>query len=177
MSEQTKSLHQDFETEAREAGEDVQSQIDVFRGFETQRQRIDDLETRIHKGRERAVKLGENLTKCRERVLWVEKKDNEETEKTGRFYKALWSTLISLFLLLVIIKVIYVVKARSHTTTAKRSLEGLGKMNLSELSMPDTVREILESVQNNRHKARASDVAMEIPDEKEDERLRLFDEL
>ena len=175
----TRDLHHDFLEESHELQDDIEGQIAGFANFEQQKQRVDELEQRILKGRERAERLDERLSKCRERVTLVEKKDAEEAEKAGRFYKMLWATLGTIVAVLFSILIVHHVRSPGH------SKQGLGEsvphgLNRSAPSVPTPVREILQDAQGQGARTQSQGVAFPEPERRrrgDDERLRIFDEL
>lgn len=179
LSTLTRDLHHDFIEESHELTDDIEGQIDTFGDFEGQKQKVDDLEKRIQKGRERAQGLDKRLARCRERVTWVEKKDAEEADKAGRFYKMLWSALGILVAILLTILIVHHLKAPLRTvgSTIERPSH---TMNLSHVSMPPPVKEMLESVKEEKTRSymkQTSPAYQKAKLEEEDERLRVFNEL
>ncbi|KAF2100135.1 hypothetical protein NA57DRAFT_37635, partial [Rhizodiscina lignyota] len=179
LSTLTRELHKDFVDESNELQEDIEGQIEAFGNFEQQKEKVDDLEQRIQKGRERAEKMSERLSKCRDRVALVERLDAEEAEKTSRFYRILWSTLGTFIALIFTIMIVHHVKSPARTVggTAERVSR---TVNLSEVSIPPPVREILERVKEEKSKSHAGSTPYDEPGrrlEESPERLKIFDEL
>lgn len=176
LSDLTKDLHHDFEEEAKENTNDIQAQIDALANFSAQQKKVTELEERIQRGRERAVQLDDRLANCKERVAWIDKRDREETEKTGRFYKMMWTILASAVALLVVVKIVYVSKVRDITPSI--SLEEVHRMvNFSDMAIPEPVREMLEGLKEGKSKVQLSKSDEPMPVEVENDRLRAFDDL
>ena len=86
LSASTKELHESFQNDADEFQGEVEGQIDVFNGFEIQRQQIEKLEARIRAGREKADALNARLEEARRHVEARERIDGEWEAKMSRMF-------------------------------------------------------------------------------------------
>lgn len=68
LSDLTKELHSNFETDARELTDDVQGQFENSDNFDTQQKQVAALEERIRAGKEKADALTARLAEAKERV-------------------------------------------------------------------------------------------------------------
>ena len=86
LSALTKELHESFQNDADEFQGEVEGQIDVFNGFEVQRQQIEKLEARIKAGREKADALNARLEEARRHVEARERIEGEWEAKMSRMF-------------------------------------------------------------------------------------------
>lgn len=86
LSSLTKQLHHDFDEQADELKEDLQDQINSFGGFNVQKERIDGLDGRVKKSREKADKLSSRLQAAQERIRVLEVREGEWQATVNRKY-------------------------------------------------------------------------------------------
>jgi hypothetical protein len=82
LSDLTKELHENFQSDTVETVEEIQGPFDNFNNFDTQEQQIAELEERIQVGREKAERLTARLRKAQEHVEARSKTEAEGEAKT-----------------------------------------------------------------------------------------------
>ncbi|KLU84101.1 hypothetical protein MAPG_03146 [Magnaporthiopsis poae ATCC 64411] len=86
---------------------DVGAQIDGLGTFDSQRRRIESLQSRIHDGRERIQQLSGRVDAVHERIEGWERADREWQERTRRRLKTVW--VVTLVLVLVVLVFLLVI--------------------------------------------------------------------
>lgn len=84
LSNLTKELHENFQTDTTELIEEVQNQFDSFDNFETSEAQVKGLEERIKSGKEKADILTARLDEARKRVDTRVKVEAEWEARTTR---------------------------------------------------------------------------------------------
>ena len=95
-----------FSRETDELLADVGAQIDGLGTFDSQRRRIESLQSRIHDGRERIQQLSGRVDAVHERIEGWERADREWQERTRRRLKTVWvvtSVLVLVFLVFLLV--------------------------------------------------------------------------
>lgn len=87
MSQDTK---ESFTSEVAALVSDIQSQLAVYDQSEEQKQRILDLQARIHAGCDKVETLSKRVDTVRERIEDWERADKEWQERTRKRLKVLW---------------------------------------------------------------------------------------
>ncbi|KAI8720969.1 hypothetical protein NCS52_00543100 [Fusarium sp. LHS14.1] len=82
LAEESQSIHNNFEKDAREIENDITAQIASFGQFEEHQNNIESLQARIQDGRSRIRSLSERVDIVRERVERWERLDKESQDKT-----------------------------------------------------------------------------------------------
>jgi hypothetical protein len=175
LASMTKQLNEDFKTESEEVLNDVEIQIEGFKGFEDQQKRIEELQERVMAGRERIKTLGDRVDVVRERVEGWEKAEGEWQEKTRKRLRILW-------ILMAVVAAVLVALMGFRYTPARTQVDMLKGVNTSSLEeiMPDLERIRNQSVSWKKTPMDAFEKMLEKDEAEkleEDPRLQLFDEL
>lgn len=172
-----RQVTEDFDAETKYVVNEVETQVDPYRGFEEQDDKIEALEERIKRGRERVKELGDRLAVVRTRVDGWEKSEGEWKEKTKSRLRMLWlgmGLLLLAFLVLVMLP---------HMSLGTGIMQGLNGTNISanipslesmEWRAEEEVAKLTEAASKGIEDLR--DAHKNQPTG-EDPRLRLFDEL
>ncbi|EJT73333.1 hypothetical protein GGTG_10177 [Gaeumannomyces tritici R3-111a-1] len=91
-----------FSRETDELVADVSGQIDGLGTFDSQRRRIESLQSRIHDGRERIQQLSGRVDAVHDRIEGWERADREWQERTRRRLKTIWVVTSVLVLVLLV---------------------------------------------------------------------------
>lgn len=83
LSTVSNKLHHNFRDEVRQLEVDVRGQVDSFRGFNGQQERIEELDGRIKAGQDRVKGLSERLEECRKQAEAWEKREREWQARTS----------------------------------------------------------------------------------------------
>lgn len=176
-----RKLNEDFDVETKEVIDEVETQMDSFKGFQEQDDKIEQLEGRIKSGRERVKELGDRLEVVRARVEGWEIHEGEWKEKTKTRLRMLWlgiGLLVLAFVTLIMLP---------HISGTKAGMELMSGVNSSNLSAKIPSLESLEDRAEedvSKLATAASKVVEELRNAHtqtipvdDDPRLRLFDEL
>lgn len=175
LSSLTKQLRHDFDDSAGNLKDDVQEQINGFGGFNVQKERIDGLEGRVERSREKADKLSERLRAAQERIGLLESREGEWQTTVNRRFTIFWSVLGAVAALIIAASIF-----NATNSAAGQAAMNATKTNTSSIgpssAIPLSVRAILESEKQfeTHSKTLPTFAASEL---EEDPRLRIFDEL
>ena len=101
----SQSMNDEFAQESQEVVRDVQTQLDAFKQFNDQQDRIQTLQDRIDSGRKTIQGLSERVDLVLDRIDSWERADREWQERTRKRLKIIWlitSGIIFLMILLFI---------------------------------------------------------------------------
>ncbi|KAI1178759.1 hypothetical protein F4777DRAFT_536662 [Nemania sp. FL0916] len=163
--------NKDFTRESHVLVNEIESQLGVYDQSTDQKERIQDLQARIHAVRTTVQGLSQRVDTVRERVEDWEKADKEWQERTRRRLKAIW---IFIFVIAFIVIFLFI-GAQYAPSVDVNQLTGLPSETLGKPTMMENL------VQNGSKSAAA--MADEIREElarrrgHEREALRVFDEL
>lgn len=175
LSSLTKQLRHDFDDRAEDLKDDMQEQINGFGGFNVQKDRIDGLESRVKKSREKADMLSDRLRAAQERIQVLEVREGEWQAMVNRRFTIFWTILGSIVALIIAISIFNLT-----SSAAGQSALDAARLNSSGITpssgIPLSVKAILESDKQASSTSRPilTSTAVEM---EEDPRLRIFDEL
>ncbi|RDW88171.1 hypothetical protein BP6252_00203 [Coleophoma cylindrospora] len=173
LATMTRKLDAEFKTESTEFVKDVETQLDGFDGFRQQQKRIEDLDERVKKGRQRIKRLAERVDVVGDRVESWERMELEWQDRTRKRLKLLWILMSICAGILVVLVVFQYTPAR---TQGPRMPHGLNTSNLAGQIQNETANikkaaaRALEGLRNKTQDEESGSLP-------EDPRLRLFDEL
>jgi chromosome segregation ATPase len=72
LSSLTRNLHHSFKQGSEELQTDLQDHVDGFGGFQSQKTKIDSLEARIKRSKDKAARLNDRLDAARKRIAALE---------------------------------------------------------------------------------------------------------
>ncbi|RYC54773.1 hypothetical protein CHU98_g11436 [Xylaria longipes] len=175
LAAMSQGINERFTSESRALVDEIESQLSVYDQSADQKKRIQDLQARIHAGRDKVQALSTRVDAVRGRIEGWEKADKEWQERTRLRLKAIW-IIISIALFVLVCLLVGAQYGPSSTDVNKPAdlapdiregklpMESLvGNNNKSAAVMADEVREEL-----TRRRG---------PDSTEQEALRAFDEL
>lgn len=91
----------EWETEISIAGQEVEAKLQSFNGFKGQEKIVEDLVSRLKKGKTTAGGLEDRLEACRGRLERFQKKEQEDRKTVSKRWKICWVALSAMVLLLV----------------------------------------------------------------------------
>ncbi|KAJ5131674.1 hypothetical protein N7448_005832 [Penicillium atrosanguineum] len=106
LSDSASKLLSDFERETAGLDQEIRKQINDLKGFEPQIQKVDALEERMKRGRERVEDLGSRLDAVRAQTDSWEQRESEWQSRVSRRLRIFWTVMGSAFLVLVLALVI-----------------------------------------------------------------------
>lgn len=173
----SRETNETFQADSNGLVTEIESQLDSFDQFDVQQDRIEELQSRIHAGRQKVQKLSGRVDLVRERVESWERADREWQERTRKRLKILWIITSALALVIVILFIgaqyasleVGTVKDKitemmSTNNTGMAYGDGLGNSNRVSEHLGEDVRAAL-----NQTRATGAEADEEI--------LRAFDEL
>ncbi|EED15945.1 conserved hypothetical protein [Talaromyces stipitatus ATCC 10500] len=182
------ALHENFQRDNSNLESDIRKQLADFAKFDPQRQRIDELESRMKAGKAKMEDLGNRLDKVRQEIEGWERREGEWQARVSRRLRVLGGFLGGLVLVII---VAYIVRFTS--TSMSSSVEHLdSKIDTSSQSLSDThstdvhvdVKTFLKSPLLTKHSPEANTDKIEHPSANihshqshPPDPLRLFDEL
>ncbi|OTB06634.1 hypothetical protein M426DRAFT_318689 [Hypoxylon sp. CI-4A] len=86
----SRELNENFKEESQGLVNELEQQADSFGQFDDQQKRIEELQGRIHAGRDKVEALSKRVDLVRERIESWERADMEWQEKTRRRLKTIW---------------------------------------------------------------------------------------
>ncbi|KAI1299101.1 hypothetical protein F5Y03DRAFT_251558 [Xylaria venustula] len=174
LAAMSQEINESFTSESRALVNEIESQLSVYDQSTDQKKSIQDLQARIHAGRDKVQALSKRVDVVRERIEGWEKADKEWQERTRRRLKVLWIIISVIAFVLVILFV-----GAQYTSSADIN-------KLAELA-PNSQEErpLMGSVARNNSKGAATmneEVREELTLRRadgafEEEALRVFDEL
>ncbi|KAI0863348.1 hypothetical protein F4860DRAFT_83186 [Xylaria cubensis] len=175
LAAMSQGINERFTSESRALVGEIESQLSIYDQSADQKKRIQDLQARIHAGRDKVQALSMRVDAVRERIEGWEKADKEWQERTRRRLKVTW-IIISLGVFILMCLLLGTQYGQSSNDVnkpaelaraipqGKSPMESLGRNNSrSAAAMADEVREEL-----TRRRG---------PDSAQQEALRAFDEL
>ncbi|KAI1415965.1 hypothetical protein F5Y13DRAFT_140663 [Hypoxylon sp. FL1857] len=99
----SQELNENFKSESQALVNELEQQVDSFGQFDDQQKRIEELQGRIHAGREKVETLSKRVDIVRERIEGWERADLEWQERTRKRLKIIWIiTSVVIFSLLLL---------------------------------------------------------------------------
>ncbi|KAI0430242.1 hypothetical protein F5Y09DRAFT_308251 [Xylaria sp. FL1042] len=174
LAAMSQEINESFTTESHALVHEIESQLSVYDQSADQKKSIQDLQARIHAGRDKVQALSNRVDVVRERIEGWEKADKEWQERTRRRLKVIW---IIISIVAFILAILFV--GAQYTLSVDVN-------QLAEIA-PDAQegRPPMESLAVNNSKSAAT-MADEVREELtlrrahgsvEQEALRVFDEL
>ncbi|KAI1148647.1 hypothetical protein F4825DRAFT_464750 [Nemania diffusa] len=172
LATMSQDINESFTSESRALVGEIESQLSVYDQSADQKKRIQDLQARIHAGRDKVQALSRRVDLVRGRIEGWEKADKEWQERTRRRLKVIWIfiSVVAFILMFIFLGAQYapsstdtneIAKPTPGTQDRPPTMENLVKNNSkSAAAMADEVRE--ELARRRGH---------------EQEVLRVFDEL
>lgn len=168
-------LNETFKKESQGLFSELEEQTNSFGQFDDQQKRIEELQGRIHTGRDKVEALSKRVDVVRERIEGWERADKEWQERTRKRLKIIWiiMSIMVFSLILILVGAQYAPSSEqvpalsdlaSRVGNGESSLrEMAGNQSISVASMIDEVRDVLNSRRSNNST--------------EDDVFRAFDEL
>ncbi|KAI0486448.1 hypothetical protein F4859DRAFT_470399 [Xylaria cf. heliscus] len=175
LAAMSQGINERFTSESHALVGEIESQLSVYDQSADQKKRIQDLQARIHAGRDKVQALSTRVDAVRGRIEGWEKADREWQERTRRRLKAIW-IIISVVVFVLMCLLLGAQYGSSSTDVNKPVGSALG---IQEGKPP------MESLVGNNSKSAAA-IADEVreeltrrrgPGSTEQEALRVFDEL
>ncbi|KAI1107487.1 hypothetical protein F4804DRAFT_297165 [Jackrogersella minutella] len=176
LASMSQGLEENFKTESQGLVKELEQQAETFDHFDDQQKRIEELQGRIHEGRDKVGALSKRVDVVRERIEGWERADMEWQERTRKRLTTIWiiTSVLILSLLLLFLGAQYASSTGDVSTTLTISTpdRGHGQPNISDLvgnhskSVADMVDEVRQAL-NTRRGGEPS----------EDNAFRTFDEL
>jgi hypothetical protein len=179
LSRLTKELHETFQSDTHELGEDVVGQLDAFGNFVPQEEQLEKLESRIRAGREKSNALNAKLMEARKRVEARAKIEAEWEAKSKKRRRVLFGVLSFLVGLIVIVILIQQLRPIQSTSDARASLIAVAKSRLQESSIPGPAKQMLMG-QSPPLRGSSYPISVPLPTSSPisaDPELHIFDEL
>jgi hypothetical protein len=176
----TRTLDEEFKTEAEEIVTDVSTQIEGFENFSEQEKRISALAERVKTGRAKIKVLGSRVDVVRDRVEGWERAEIEWQEKTRKRLRILWIVIAVIAAVVLALVAFQYTPAMNHEMNA--TVTGLNKSGLLGKSPHlEMVREneswAAKRVRREDGRDRLEGLRNREEGLGEDPRLRVFDEL
>lgn len=165
----------DFEREAEDMARDVEGQLATLGQFNEQEQRIEALQGRIEKGRTRIQGLGERVDLVRRRIEGWERADREWQEKTRKRLRIVWIVMSVVFAILILI----FIGAQYAQQVGGVDLEGAAEsgLKIGEKGVNRSAGSLEIGDKSGSKKAALPPLWENRPERREEDRLRVFDEL
>ncbi|KAF2705218.1 hypothetical protein K504DRAFT_471730 [Pleomassaria siparia CBS 279.74] len=175
----TKELHDTFESDTQELVEETRGQFEGFNDFETQQEQVTALEDRIKAGKQKADKLTAKLENTRRRVEARAKLEAEWEATTSRRLRILWGILGSIAGLMLVAILVHQLKP---TSVPKKHLDFSSRDDILNAPIPEVAKEALMKTATTKSKSKSKSrketpVSRAVKDIKDDDGLRIFDEL
>ncbi|KAF2968822.1 hypothetical protein GQX73_g4739 [Xylaria multiplex] len=175
LAAMSQEINKTFTSESRALVNEIESQLSVYDQSADQKKRIEDLQARIHAGRDKVQALSRRVDVVRERIEGWEKADKEWQERTRRRLKTIW--IVISVVAFVLMFLFFGAQYAPLTADINRPAEGV--LEVQEGRLP------VESLVGNSSKnaaAMADEVREELTQRRahgsaEQEILRVFDEL
>jgi hypothetical protein len=172
----TRKLNDDFVKESSEAVTEIGTQLDAFKDFEEQEQKIENLEQRIEAGREKAQTLAYRVEAMKQKIERWETVEGEWQQRTRKRLKILWGITAVILMILAGLTVFQYTPARTQGPGVLRGL------NVSNMTINRSEIESRLGNETLRMKKSAINALERLRRPPEDEmgndpRLRAFDEL
>ncbi|TGJ85888.1 hypothetical protein E0Z10_g2859 [Xylaria hypoxylon] len=90
LAAMSQEINKTFTSESRALVSEIESQLSVYDQSADQKKRIEDLQARIHAGRDKVQALSKRVDVVRERIEGWEKADKEWQERTRKRLKTVW---------------------------------------------------------------------------------------
>ncbi|KAI1430023.1 hypothetical protein F5Y12DRAFT_217768 [Xylaria sp. FL1777] len=103
LAAMSQEINKSFTSESRALVSEIESQLGVFDQSADQKKRVQDLQARIHAGRDKVQALSKRVDVVRERIEGWEKADKEWQERTRRRLKVTWIIISIVAFVLVIL--------------------------------------------------------------------------
>lgn len=172
----TRQLNNDFIKESTEVVQDIENQLDGFEDFHPQERKIENLEHRIERGREKAHMLGDRVDVVKQKIERWERVESEWQQRTRKRLKFLWAITAVALLLLVGLVAFQYTPARTH---GPGTLRGFNVSNIT-VNIPELEDVFGNETQSLKRPAiDALEKLRQVPEDEleDDPRLRAFDEL
>ncbi|KAI1128418.1 hypothetical protein F5Y10DRAFT_240658 [Nemania abortiva] len=172
LAAMSQEINESFTSESQALVTEIESQLSVYDQSADQKKRIEDLQARIHAGRDKVQALSKRVDLVHERIEGWEKADKEWQERTRKRLKAIW---IFISVVAFILTFFFLGAQYAPTSTGTDGLDVLAPKTQGEPAMMNNL------VKNNSKSAAA--MADEVREElarrrgHEQEVLRVFDEL
>jgi hypothetical protein len=128
LATMTRTLNEEFKTEAEEIVTDVSTQIEGFENFSEQEKRISALAERVKTGRAKIKVLGSRVDIVRDRVEGWERGEIEWQEKTRKRLRILWIVIAVIAAVVLALVAFQYTPAMNHEMNA--TVTGLNKSGL-----------------------------------------------
>lgn len=195
LSGLTKELHENFQSDAKELVDEIQGQVEGFNNFEAQEGQIGLLEERIKSGKEKADTLTARLEQARKRVEARAKSEAEREERGNRKYelylcslylvltiyagrlRVLWGILAAIAGLILVAILFQQLRPTHVSKVPKHALNFELRDKLVDAPIPEDAKDAIVKPLAARSSKSVAPPPSNIPDLKDDPRLRIFDEL
>ncbi|KAK6954466.1 hypothetical protein Daesc_004433 [Daldinia eschscholtzii] len=157
LTTMSQKLDESFRTESQGLVDELEQQAKSFGHFDDQQRRIEELQGRIHAGRDMVETLSKRVDVVRERIEGWERADLEWQEKTRKRLKIIWiiTSVIIFSLILILVVAQYAPSSQDIlgvpdlTSSSGQGQPGLsnlvGNQTMNAAAVADEVREALSS--------------------------------
>ncbi|KAL3427620.1 hypothetical protein PVAG01_01129 [Phlyctema vagabunda] len=177
LSLMARRLDEDFQTESADLIKDVNTQLDSLNNFNEQHRSIEDLDTRVTKGRAKIKTLAERVDIVRKRVEGWERGEVAWQERTRKRLRLLWIIMSIIATILIVLIVFQYTPARTqgpgvmhgfNSSMLAGRVPSVEQLQDEAWNLKRSTADGLETLRNKIQE----DQPLE-----DDPRLRLFDEL
>ncbi|KAI8966033.1 hypothetical protein F5Y11DRAFT_311207 [Daldinia sp. FL1419] len=161
LTSMSQELDESFKAESQGLVDELEQQAGSFGHFDDQQRRIEELQGRIHAGRDTVETLSKRVDVVRERIEGWERADMEWQEKTRKRLKIIWiiTSVVIFSLILILVVAQYAPSSEnipgvpdltSSNAQGQPDLSNLiGNQTMNAAPMVDEVREALSSRKAN----------------------------
>lgn len=174
----SRNLSEEFSDEASTITEELNAQLDAFNSFNEQKQKIQQLEERVHKGRDRVKSLSTRVKAVSEKIVIWENLEGQWQSRMRYRLKIVWGVLAALMILGFVLGWWYYTPSRIDVTKSG-TMRGF-QMRNSTVDISEAKEVLLNETWALKRKASdALEALRKRPDDAviDDPVLRAFDEL
>ncbi|KAI0456548.1 hypothetical protein F5B21DRAFT_466919 [Xylaria acuta] len=171
----SQGINERFTSESRALVGEIESQLSVYDQSADQKKRIQDLQARIHAGRDKVQALSTRIDAVRERIEGWEKADKEWQERTRRRLKATW--IIISIIVFVLMCLLVGAQYGPSSTDVNRPAELAQGIQEEKPPTDSLVGNNSKSATTMANEVREELTRRKGPGSSEQEALRVFDEL
>ena len=174
----TQGLNEEFQADSEEVINDVETQLEVFEGFEAQQKKVEDLSDRVRTGRDQIQVLSKRVENVKEQMDYWDKAEADWKAQTRKRIQGLWFFIIVLCLCIgALLYFFYYMPPKSGSGTLGDTARKLHPSAVPELEKMRNETMRSEKVSVELHETLTGKVQDPKGHRQDDRRLRLLDEL